>query len=107
MEKISVIGAGTMGNGIAHCFAQHGFTVYLIDISIKSLEKAKQKITNNLTRMVKKGAITEEKKDKTLSNISFCTDMNEYIPNCDLVIEAATEEKKIKLDNLQKVRPNF
>ncbi len=103
MKKISVIGAGTMGNGIAHCFAQYDFEVYLVDLSKDNLEIAKQKISNNLNRMVNKGAISEEKKDTTLSNISFFTNLDDCVPKSDLVIEAATEEKTIKLDIFKKL----
>ena len=98
MKNISVIGSGTMGNGIAHCFAQKGFEVSLVDISIENLENAKIKIAENLERLVKKNKISNLDKEKTLSKISFYSDMKNCVNNCDLIIEAATESKKIKLN---------
>ena len=98
MKNISVIGSGTMGNGIAHCFAQRGFEVSLVDISIENLENAKIKISENLERLVKKDKISNLDKEKTLSKISFYSDMKNCVNNCDLIIEAATESKKIKLN---------
>jgi len=97
MKNISVIGAGTMGNGIAHCFAQKGYNVNLIDLSIESLEKAKIKISKNLDRMIKKNIITEKEKNETLEKITFDTKLNENVKNSDLIIEAATESKPIKI----------
>jgi len=97
MKNISVIGAGTMGNGIAHVFAQNGFTVNLIDIKEESLAKAIATITKNLDRMVKKERISEEDKLNTLSNISTLTDMKSGVSNADLVVEAATENLDLKL----------
>ena len=96
MKNISVIGAGTMGNGIAHCFAQKGFNVNLIDLSLDSLEKAKIKISKNLDRMIKK-IITEEIKKDTLAKILFDTNLGN-VKNSDLIIEAATESKSIKIE---------
>lgn len=96
--KISVIGAGTMGNGIAHVFAQNGYTTNLIDISEKALEKGIANITKNLDRMLSKGSITEEIKTNTLKNITTYTVIAEGVKDADLVIEAATENLKIKLD---------
>ena len=98
MKNISVIGSGTMGNGIAHCFAQKGFEVSLVDISKENLENAKIKISENLERLVKKDKISNLDKEKTLSKISFYSDMKNCVNNCDLIIEAATESKKIKLN---------
>ena len=97
MKNISVIGAGTMGNGIAHCFAQKGYNVNLIDLSIESLEKAKIKISKNLDRMIKKNIITENEKNETLEKIIFDAKLNENVKNSDLIIEAATESKSIKI----------
>ena len=97
MKNISVIGAGTMGNGIAHCFAQKGFNVNLIDLSLDSLEKAKIKISKNLDRMIKKNIITEEIKKDTLDKILFDTNLGN-VKNSDLIIEAATESKSIKIE---------
>lgn len=97
MKNIAVIGAGTMGNGIAHVFAQTGFQVHLIDISEKSLEKGIATISSNLDRMITKGSISEEEKSKTLSNISTYTDTAEGVKNVELVVEAATENIDLKL----------
>lgn len=97
MKNIAVIGAGTMGNGIAHTFAQSGFTVKLIDISEASLEKGMKTIATNLDRMVVKGTITEEDKHKTISNIITYTDMKDGVVGVDLVVEAATENINLKL----------
>jgi 3-hydroxybutyryl-CoA dehydrogenase len=98
MKNIAVIGAGTMGNGIAHTFAQSGFTVKLIDISDKSLEKGIMTIATNLDRMVSKGSITEEQKHQTLGNIITYTDMKDGVAGADLVVEAATENVDLKLN---------
>ncbi|MBS1521626.1 MAG: 3-hydroxybutyryl-CoA dehydrogenase [Bacteroidetes bacterium] len=97
MQNITVIGSGTMGNGIAHTFAQNGFKISLVDISSESLVKALQTIANNLDRQIKKGAIEESVKTSTLSNITTYTDLKAGAANADLVIEAATENKEIKL----------
>jgi len=97
MKNIAVIGAGTMGNGIAHVFAQTGFQVHLIDISEKSLEKGIATISSNLDRMITKGSISEDEKSKTLSNISTYTDTAEGVKNVELVVEAATENIDLKL----------
>ena len=97
MKNITVIGAGTMGNGIAHTFAQKGFNVNLVDISADALEKAINTIKGNLNRMVQKEKITEEEKERTLSNLSTFTDIPEGIKNTELVVEAATENVDLKL----------
>ncbi|XHR96783.1 3-hydroxyacyl-CoA dehydrogenase family protein [Mucilaginibacter sp. UC70_90] len=97
MKNITVIGSGTMGNGIAHTFAQYGFQVSLIDISDNALSKALQTISNNLDRQVKKGSLDEEAKNETLSRIRVFTNLAEGAQNTDLVIEAATENQEIKL----------
>ncbi len=97
MKNITVIGSGTMGNGIAHTFAQHGFIVSLIDINAEALNKAVQTIANNLDRQVKKGSIDEQLKIDTLSRIKTYTDLSSGAENADLVIEAATENREIKL----------
>lgn len=97
MKTIAVIGAGTMGNGIAHTFAQSGFTVKLIDISEASLEKGIHTIATNLDRMVVKGTISEEDKHKTIGNIITYTDMKDGVTGVDLVVEAATENVTLKL----------
>ena len=98
MNLIGVIGAGTMGNGIAHVFAQNGFKVNLIDISQDSLDKGVATITKNLDRMVAKERISEDDKKNTLSNISTFTELKSGVQNTDLVVEAATENLSIKLD---------
>ncbi|MFC6999881.1 3-hydroxyacyl-CoA dehydrogenase family protein [Rufibacter roseus] len=96
--KIAVIGSGTMGNGIAHVFAQNSFAVSLIDISQDSLTRALGTISKNLDRMVAKGTVTEEQKKETLGRINTFTDLKEGVQDADLVIEAATENVEIKLD---------
>ena len=97
MKNITVIGAGTMGNGIAHTFAQKDFNVNLVDISADALEKAIATISKNLDRMVKKERITEDDKNNTLSNITTYTDIKEGVKGVDLVVEAATENIDLKL----------
>lgn len=97
MKNIAVIGSGTMGNGIAHVFAQNGFKVNLIDISATALEKAVATITKNLDRLVSKERIDEAKKAETLSNLTTYTDTKEGVANADLVVEAATENVDLKL----------
>lgn len=97
MKQIAVIGAGTMGNGIAHTFAQSGFTVKLIDISDASLERGMKTIATNLDRMVAKGTISEDDKHKTIGNIITYTDMKDGVAGADLVVEAATENINLKL----------
>ncbi len=97
MKNIAVIGAGTMGNGIAHTFAQSGFKVQLIDISEKSLAKAIITITKNLDRMVVKEKISETDKKNTLANITTYTNLKEGVKYASLVVEAATENVDLKL----------
>jgi 3-hydroxybutyryl-CoA dehydrogenase len=97
MKIIAVIGAGTMGNGIAHTFAQNGFTVKLIDVSEKSLDKGMDTIAGNLDRMIAKGTITQEDKAKTITNIITYTDIKDGVVGVDLVVEAATENVDLKL----------
>lgn len=97
IKQVSVIGAGTMGNGIAHIFAMYGFETKVIDISEKALEKAKATIDKNLMRMLVKGSVTEEQKNSTIANLSFETNMETAVANSDLVIEAATENIDLKL----------
>ncbi|MGB0428211.1 MAG: 3-hydroxyacyl-CoA dehydrogenase family protein, partial [Flavobacteriales bacterium] len=98
MKHISVIGAGTMGNGIAHTFAQFDFKVQLIDISEVALKKALATIEKNLDRMLAKGKLSEEQKQNTLANISTNTDIAAGVKNADLVVEAATERLDLKLN---------
>ncbi len=97
MKNIAVIGSGTMGNGIAHTFAQFGYKVALIDISEAALEKGLATIGKNLDRMVAKGAITEADKAATLGNIAKFTDLKSGVSNADLIVEAATENMDLKL----------
>ncbi len=97
MKNIAVIGAGTMGNGIAHTFAQCKHKVHLIDISQESLDKGMATIAKNLDRMVHKEKISEKDKIDTLTNIIQFTDLKEGVKNVDLVVEAATENLNLKL----------
>ncbi len=97
IENLSVIGAGTMGNGIAHVFAQAGFAVTLIDVNAVQLEKAIATIGKNLGRQVAKATITEEEKIAALANITLVSDIAEGVQNAQLVIEAATENTALKL----------
>lgn len=97
MKNIAVIGAGTMGNGIAHVFAQHGYSVKLIDISQPALDKAIATIGKNLDRQVAKGSLTDAEKTATLANLSTHTDLKTGVQGVDLVVEAATENIDLKL----------
>uniref|UniRef100_UPI004048F28E 3-hydroxyacyl-CoA dehydrogenase family protein n=1 Tax=Flavobacterium sp. TaxID=239 RepID=UPI004048F28E len=97
MKTIAVIGAGTMGNGIAHTFAQSGFKVKLIDKFESSLERGMATIASNLDRMVTKGTISEDDKHQTISNIITYTDIQDGVVGADLVVEAATENVDLKL----------
>lgn len=97
MKNIVVIGAGTMGNGIAHTFAQTGFKVSLVDVSQEALDKGIKTITTNLDRIITKGNLTEEQKAETLGNITTSTTLENVAKNADLIVEAATENQDIKL----------
>lgn len=97
MKNITVIGAGTMGNGIAHTFAQSGFQVKLIDISQEAIDRGIQTITKNLDRMIGKESITESDKTETLARISTFTDTAGGVKDADLIVEAATENHDLKL----------
>ncbi|HCA83283.1 MAG TPA: 3-hydroxybutyryl-CoA dehydrogenase [Flavobacteriales bacterium] len=97
MKNISVIGAGTMGNGIAHVFAQFGYKVNLIDVSEEALKKALATIGKNLDRQVAKGSLTEADKENTLKNLTTYTDLKTGVSDADLVVEAATENVDLKL----------
>ncbi|MFY8090801.1 MAG: 3-hydroxyacyl-CoA dehydrogenase NAD-binding domain-containing protein [Chitinophagaceae bacterium] len=103
MKNIAVIGAGTMGNGIAHVFAQHGFKVNLIDVSEVQLQKAISTITKNLDRQVTKAIITEDLKEATLKNLSTQTEIAIGVSNADLVVEAATENVHLKLEIFKQI----
>ncbi len=97
MKNIAVIGAGTMGNGIAHVFAQSGYQVSLIDVSEAALEKALATISKNLSRMVAKEKISESQKETTLSQIKTFTSISDGVKDVQLVVEAATENIDLKL----------
>jgi 3-hydroxybutyryl-CoA dehydrogenase len=97
MTHIAVIGSGTMGNGIAHVFAQFGYQVSLIDISEDALKKALATIDKNLARQVEKGLITADVKQKALSNITSSSSIKDGVKNADLIVEAATENIDLKL----------
>ncbi|HDH58393.1 MAG TPA: 3-hydroxybutyryl-CoA dehydrogenase [Bacteroidetes bacterium] len=97
IKKIAVIGAGTMGNGIAHVAAQTGLDVVLIDVKQEYLDRARGIIEKNMGRQVKKEIITQEQMDAALNRINFTTDWSE-IPNVDFIVEAATENKSLKVD---------
>ena len=109
MKNIVVIGAGTMGNGIAHTFAQTGFNVNLVDVSTESLEKGLKTITANLDRIVAKGNLTEDQKNATLKNISTFTQLKDAVKDADLIVEAATENLDLKLKifkQMDEIAPN-
>ncbi|MFM2206768.1 MAG: 3-hydroxybutyryl-CoA dehydrogenase [Bacteroidota bacterium] len=96
MKNITVIGAGTMGNGIAHVFAQYGYSVTLVDVSDSALKNAMDTIAKNLDRMVAKEKITAADKDATMARLSTSSDLKEGVKNADLVVEAATENADLK-----------
>ncbi len=97
MKNVTVIGAGTMGNGIAHVFAMNGHKVSLVDVSQDALNKAIATISKNLDRMVSKGILTTEQKDDTLANLTTFTAMQNAVASAELVVEAATENVELKL----------
>ncbi len=98
MKNMAVIGAGTMGNGIAHSFAQSGYPVNLIDIDEIALNKALQTISKNLDRMLEKGVISKDQKTSTIQNITTHTDIKKGVENTSLVVEAATENEAVKIE---------
>jgi 3-hydroxybutyryl-CoA dehydrogenase len=106
MKNIAVIGAGTMGNGIAHVFAQNGFNVQLIDLNDAQLQKALATIAKNLDRQVAKGSLTEEQKAQTLANLSTSNSIETGVTNAELVVEAATENVDLKLKIFQTLDAN-
>ena len=106
MKNIAVIGAGTMGNGIAHVFAQNGFNVQLIDLNEAQLQKALATIAKNLDRQVAKGSLTEEQKDQTLANLSTSNSIETGVAKAELVVEAATENVDLKLKIFQTLDAN-
>lgn len=97
LKNITIVGAGTMGNGIAHVFAQSGFRVNLADINASQLEKAIQTITKNFDRQIAKGTVSEDDKKNSLSRINTFTNLAEATRNADLIVEAATENTELKL----------
>ncbi len=103
MKKITVIGAGTMGNGIAHVFAMKGHHVTLMDVDAVALDKGMATIEKNLSRMVSKEKISEDQKKETLDRIKGAMDMEEAVNGADLVVEAATENESLKLDIFRKM----
>jgi len=103
IKTVSVIGAGTMGNGIAHVFAQHGFIVQLIDLSQAQLDKALATITKNLDRQVNKASITADSKQLALKNLHLQTNIAAGVKNAQLVIEAATENTDLKLNIFKQI----
>jgi len=103
MKNISVIGSGTMGNGIAHVFAQHGYQVSLIDIDQDALDRALATIAKNLDRQVGKGLLTEDLKSEALAGITTFTEISEGVKSAELVVEAATENMGIKLELFRKM----
>ncbi len=103
ITTVAVIGGGTMGNGIAHVFAQNGFQVNLHDVKQEFLDRALKTIGGNLDRQIKKGAVTEEQKASTLKNITPTTDLRAACGKADLVIEAVTENEEVKKDLFRKI----
>jgi 3-hydroxybutyryl-CoA dehydrogenase len=97
IQSVSVIGAGTMGNGITHVFAQNDYKVNLIDVSQQQLDKALELIDRNCNRQISKGTLTEEAKQQTLKNITPLTSLTAGVQDADLVVEAATENIDLKL----------
>jgi 3-hydroxybutyryl-CoA dehydrogenase len=106
MKNIAVIGAGTMGNGIAHTFAQFGYKVQLIDVSKENLQRGMDTIAKNLDRMVAKEKISEAQKEETLGNITQQIDIPSGVKNVDLVVEAATENQDLKLKIFKQLDSN-
>ncbi len=98
MKQIAVIGAGTMGNGIAHVFAQHGHPVTLVDVDPAALERARATIAANLDRQIHKGKLTTQQKSETLDRLQVSQVLAQAVRDCDLVVEAATENMTVKLD---------
>ena len=103
MQNISVIGAGTMGNGIAHLFAQYGYKVNLVDTQAPQLEKALQSIARNLDRQIAKGTLPEEEKKATLARITRHIDLSRGVQHAEIVVEAATENADLKLKIFQQL----
>jgi 3-hydroxybutyryl-CoA dehydrogenase len=106
MKNVSVIGAGTMGNGIAHVFAQNGFKVSIVDVSLTQLDKAVANISKNFDRQIAKGVATEEQKKNALANIAVYSKISEGVDNAELVVEAATESTELKLNIFEEIDRN-
>lgn len=106
MKNVCVIGAGTMGNGIAHVFAQNGFLVSLVDVSQEQLNKAIATLTKNLDRQVSKGSINAETRESALKNIITHTSLATAVKNAELVVEAATENIELKLNIFKQIDEN-
>ncbi len=106
IKNISVVGAGTMGNGIAHVFAQAGFKVTLIDVNPTQLDRAIETISKNLDRQISKGVLTEEQKAATLNNLSVVSNLSTGVSFADLVVEAATENTELKLKIFEEIDLN-
>lgn len=102
IQNVTVVGSGTMGNGIAHAFAQYGFSVTLLDVKQEFLDRGLNTIKSNLDRQIKKGTLTEEQKGATLSRIKPVLDVQEACKNAQIIIEAATENESIKKDLFRK-----
>lgn len=103
MKNVSVIGAGTMGNGIAHVFAQNGFKVSIVDVSLAQLDKAMSNIGKNFDRQIAKGTATEEQKKTALANIAIFSNIGDGVKDAELVVEAATENTALKLKIFEEV----
>lgn len=103
IKQVSVIGAGTMGNGIAHVFAQSGFSVTLVDVNPSQLERALASISKNMDRQVSKGQMDETQKKESLARISTLTNINDGVKDADLVVEAATENIELKLEIFRQI----
>ncbi|MEI7906948.1 MAG: 3-hydroxybutyryl-CoA dehydrogenase [Bacteroidota bacterium] len=106
MKNVTVIGSGTMGNGIAHVFAQSGYAVTMNDIKQEFLDRGLKTITSNLDRQIKKGALTDEQKIKTLANIKTSLVLSDAVKDSDIVIEAATENQSVKFDIFRTIDAN-
>jgi len=106
MKNVAVIGSGTMGNGIAHVFAQNGYKVSLVDISEEALKKGMASIEKNLSRQVEKGTITEDQKKQALANLTTNTFVKEGVAEAELVVEAATENIDLKLKIFKEIDEN-
>ena len=103
MKKITVIGSGTMGSGIAHCFAQYGFDIVLVDIRQAALDLALEKIAVNFDRQIKKGVLTLDQKKASLSRLATSTSLSSAVAQADLVVEAATENQALKAKIFQDI----